>query len=238
MYIATGKDMVDGMVQGQLALYEQFLSALQGTVVSVKASGATITPQVLRQARNEFELRSGRTEEWMARERSDFYNQIMMLMEVEHDAATPYLNDWVVSVELMIGRALYLSKQSSKRTFLSGLRFGTAFRGLSYLMKSMHGSIGYLVQKEATKVHWNVRTADGKTMSVYRYLMPYFRLYASRVYTLASILSHKEHGEQLLEIHNKDGETLLSGKPEELLSKEIADQYFYFGSENYVAVST
>ena len=96
--------MIDGMVQGQLALYEQFLTALQGTVVSAKASGATITPQVLRQARNEFELRSGRTEEWMARERSDFYRQIMMLMEVEDETAEPYLNDWVVSVELMIGR--------------------------------------------------------------------------------------------------------------------------------------
>ena len=238
MYIATGKDMVDGMVQGQLALYEQFLSALQGTVVSVKASGANITPQILRQARNEFELRSGRTEEWMARERNDFCNQVMMLMEVEKDSITSYLHDWIISVELMIGRALYLSKQANKRTFLSGLRFGTAFHGLSHLMKNMHGAIGYLVQKEAPKVRWNVRTSDGKTMSVYRYLMPYFRLYASRVYALAVILSHKERGEQLLDIRNKDGETLLSGTPEELLSREVADQYFYFGSENYVAVST
>lgn len=238
MYFACNVDEIDGLMQGQLALYEQFLAALQGTVVAIKSSGATVTAQVMRKARTEFEVRWTQTEEWMQRERNDFYQRILMLQEVEGDAHSAYVRDWLVPVELMIGRAMYLCKQANKRTFLSGLKFGTAFRGLSSLLDNMHGAVGYLVQREATKMTWNVRSTDGKTYTVYRYLAPYFRLFGTRANTLAEILGHMQNGAELLEIRNKRGETLLIGKPEELLTPEVAEQYFNFGSENYIAVST
>ena len=238
MYFACNINEIDGLMQGQLALYEQFLAALQGTVVAIKSSGATVTPQVMRKARTEFEARWSQTEEWMQRERNDFYQRMLMLLEVDGQANSPYVQDWLVPIELMIGRAMYLCKQANKRTFLSGLKFGMAFRGLSYLLDDMHGAVGHLVQSEATKITWNVRSTDGRTYSVYRYLAPYFRLFGLRAHALAVLLGHMQNEVELLEIRNKKGETLLIGKPEELLTPEVAEQYFNFGSENYIAVST
>ena len=93
---------------------------------------------------------------------------------------------------------------------------------MSGLLKDMHGSMGYVVQKKAQSMQWNVRTRDGRTWSCKRMI-------------LHEILKAKNNGCKTVQIGREFDEEFDTVKVDDLLySEDLADKYFGYGSQNEV----
>lgn len=228
-----GMENPEAFAQGQVAMYEQFLSALQAQILAIKASGTDASPQLIAQAERNFGLRYQNTIDWMETQRQAYANELMKRLEnADTDNLFPLFSaGWMMGARADVDYALDVAKAANYHTFISGLRFGSAFNGLSYLLDDMHGSIGYLVQKKAQKVNWNVRGKDGRTIKTLKYLYPFFRLWAERLERAIHVVTNYKKDSKV-RIVSPEGETLWTGLVTELASERVADEFFGFGSKN------
>lgn len=232
MYQPDSEDEIEGFAQSQSAFYEQFLESLQSIMLSVKASGMEVSGVALKNAQIKFSERPEQTLSWMASDRDHYLAHLSTLYELEsNEFQAAY--DWIVDADIVVAKALLAAKRANKTTFLSGLKFGAAYSGLSDLLSDMHGAMGYIVQKGAAQVRWNVRSKDGRTYGALRYLYPYFKLYARRANVALNLCKRKKMGDKKVELRSGDGTVLASGTPDDLLKLEIAQKFVMF-KEVYV----
>ena len=227
----------DYYAQGQVALYEQMLSALQSNILAIKASGTAVTSRVMAEARNDFQGRVVNTLRWMEHEEDRFNDSLrtFVLNDREVESYGEAWHVWYWPVMLMASNAFGNAVSANRQTYLSSLKFGSAFGGLSDLLKDMHGSMGYLVQKQSMQVRWNVRGSDGRTLNTLRYIYPFYRLEGVRAIAMHMLLRAESDDIRKVRILDKNDQVLLAGAPKDLLKQEVAEKYFNFGSENSIA---
>ena len=135
------RDIVaDQAAQEQTALYEQFLDALHGTVLALKASGTEVTPKLVNRAISEFNKRAVQLQRWL----EDYSHDIVgdyVVNGLPDDIYEAWLGEPERDFWFNFSRCL----SSNRSAFVSAIRFGSAFNGLSDLLDNMHGAVGYLV---------------------------------------------------------------------------------------------
>lgn len=171
----------------------------------------------------------------MASDRDRYLERLSTLYELESSELQAGY-DWIVDANIMMAKALLAAKRANKTTFLSGLKFGAAYGGFSDLLSDMHGAMGYIVQKGAAQVRWNVRSKDGRTYGALRYLYPYFKLYARRANVALNLCKRKKMGDKNVELRSGDGAVLASGTPDDLLRLEVAQKFVTFKEVHVVTV--
>lgn len=207
------------------SLYEQFLESLQSLTFTLESSGTRVSPKVLRDAERFYSEREKTFSGY-------FYRDYLGLADVPEDKKLEF---WYLQPRLDIEESLNSCLFANYGTFISAIRFGGAFKGLSDLLKDMHGSMGYVVQKKAQSMQWNVRTRDGRTWSCKRMIFNACRHYAFRILTLHEILNAKNNGCKTVQIGREFDEELDTVKVDDLLySEDLADKYFGYGSQNEV----
>lgn len=211
--------------QQQTALYEQFLDSLQAFTLSLDQSNARVTPKVISEAENLFNHRRDTFFQYFFIQYFDFVKQPI----------DRKLDFWYVPQRIEIEDAISSCLSANHGTFMAAIRFGGAFKGLSGLLKDMHGSMGYVVQKKARSIQWNVRTRDGRTWACKRMVFNASRHYAYRVGTLMELLQAQKCGCKYVYVGREFDENPEKVKLEKLLySEELADKYFGYGSQNEV----
>lgn len=216
--------------QAQCAVYEQFLNSNHSKVLAMKAAGEKPTPGVISKYGRKFNSEAAQLSIWLNDNLDNYYELYRNLFEENFttflDIGLPALNAARQGLENCLS--------ANGGTFLSALKFGSAFNGFSDLLADMHGSMGYLVQRKSQEMKWNVRTKDGKSMSSVRYVYTLFRHAAYVTEILAQILTAKRFG-QNVRVMDKNGDPIAELKPEELTQRETFDKFFHVNSENYVA---
>lgn len=216
--------------QEQVARYEMFLQANQSVLLSMQAAGQKPTPKTIKKIEEKFYNRSRDLSMWIDSSMYDKISEMLKEYEGEHDTIQRLVGE--VSEETI--QSLNSALSANFGTLISAARFGSAFGGFSYLLKDMHGEMGHIVQQKAQEMKWNVRTADGKTMSCLRYMYSYFRHFAY----CASVVDHllfAKHFDFNVDVRDLEGTILDSGKAEKFLKDETFKKYFHMNSENCVA---
>lgn len=215
--------------QNITSLYEQFLDSLQNMTLTIEASGTRITPKIVNEAQRLFLDRESVFTDF-------FYRDYLSLAEAPDDKKLEF---WYLNARLDIENSLDSCLLANRGTFMAAIRFGGAFKGLSGLLKDMHGSMGYLVQQQARLIRWNVRTRDGRTLACKRMMFSACRHYAYRLLTLKELLTAKRYGVEVVQVGLLEDEAV--GKETQdlrlddlLYSEKLADKYFGYGSRNEV----
>lgn len=215
--------------QEQISRYEMFLQACQTMLLSMQAAGQKPTPKAIKKIEEKFYNRSHDLAMWID---SSMYDKLSeMFKEFEDEEAVQRL---VGSTCAEATQALQSALSANLGTLISAARFGSAFGGFSYLLKDMHGEMGHIVQQKAQEMKWNVRTADGKTMSCLRYMYNYLRHFAYCASVVDYLLFAKRIGIDVV-VCDPEDKVLASGKPEKFLEEETFKKYFHMNSENCVA---
>jgi hypothetical protein len=224
----------DTFAQRQTALYEQFLASLQAFTLSLDASGMRVTPDVLRGAEEEFESSSENLLSWFFSGVGEFADSHDLdCSKIPEEVYERYLG----YAERSFHDAFYRCIAANKSTFISAIRFGGSFGGLSDLLGKMHGSMGYLVQRKAREMKWNARTRDGKTISCLKLIYVTSRHFAYRFALLDTIWKCSVEGKNVA-IVNENGDEIEVISPDELLkSDELCDKWFHHNSRNLVRVA-
>lgn len=218
-------DSANTFAQEITALYEQFLESLQSLTFTIESSGTRVTPKVLREAERFY---ADREQTFTAY----FFRDYLGLTDVPEDKKLEF---WYLQPRLDVDDSLNSCLYANHGTFISAIRFGGAFKGLSGLLKDMHGSMGYIVQNKSRTMQWNVRTKDGRTWGCKRMLFNACRHYAYRALTLKELLTAKKFGNKTVQIGREFDETLDTVKIDDLLySKGLVDKYFGYGSQNEI----
>lgn len=217
--------MANQFAQESTALYEQFLDSLQNITLTIKESGTAVSPKILSDAQAIFTDRESVFYDYFSRV---YYS----LAEIPDDKKLEF---WHLQPHLDVDDVLNSCLLANRSTFISAIRFGGAFKGLSGLLKDMHGSMGYLVQKKSRVIQWNVRTKDGRTWSCKRMFFNACRHYAYRLFTLNELLNAKKYNIEVVEIGVRNGEDADRVKLDDLLySEELVEKFFGYGSQNEV----
>ena len=224
--------LIDQLAQENTSLYEQFLAANQAVVLRLKQSGTDISPHVLERAESDFNNSARNVYSWMLDNISRYVPDglIPKLSSDEYDT-------WIKNAELGFTEGLNRSIAANRSTFLSAMRFGGAFGGLSHLLENMHGSMGFLVQKKAQEMQWNVRLSDGRTIRSTKLVYLLSHRYLNCMMA-ANTLKLAQESDLDVVLYDKNGQVIVleEGDPTILLNDvEIVDKYFHFNSRNYFA---
>lgn len=217
----------DELAQEQTAQYEYFLGSLKANILSIKASGAKLKTPQLDKARAQFNHQAVNIYTMLKNAFYDRYSSAITGMD-----ELLYMK-WLGEAEMDYTFSLDRILSANRSTYLAALNHGSAFGGLSDLLKDMHGGIGYLVQEKAQEIKWNVRLSDGRTVSSLKLLYTVSRQYAYRLYALNHLLSDYD---RKIEIRDKDDKVLVKGLGRDILKNYKYSSLFKYGGENYFYV--
>lgn len=216
--------------QTQSALYETFLDSLQAHVLALKASGQKPTGRAIKEAGRFFDKRADDFVDWFFKAKFDMECELYV-----NDADWfKYEGDWLYEFRRIAVDAVNRSLASNKSTYISALRFGGSFGGLSDWLKDVHGNMGLLVQKKSTEMRWNMRTADGKTVSCLRTVHLACRNYSYRLCVYKTLIEAAKEDLTVAIYNPKDGIVCEMKAKKILNSKSLRDRYFYFNSKNEI----
>lgn len=216
--------------QQQTALYEQFLMSLQSLSLAFQASGTKLSPKVISEANDQFLEHSQSFRSWFF---DGIRAEVGDIWETDVDESVYFR--WVGRVEHQLMSDIVACLYANQTTFISSLRFGGSFGGLSDLLKGMHGSIGYLVQRKSQDMRWNVRTADGKTVSCLKMIFVDCKHLSYRLEIFKRLVSAYESGVKTVEIQHKLNDTSYKVSVKELLeSDELCERYFHHNSQHFI----
>lgn len=220
---------VEQLAQDQTAQYECFLNSLRADIVATKASGEKVSAPSLDRAKAEFNKLAVRVRQWMVTALYGSFESYLTQMK-ESDYMV-----WIGGAEMDYQFAIDRIISANRSTFISALRFGGAFGGFSDLLKSMHGSIGYLVQQKAQEIRWNVRLSDGRTVSSLKLLYSVTRHFAYRIYAAKHLLNA---GDAIVAIKDENDKVLVRGKASDLIKNQKVANLFKYNGSNYIVVQS
>lgn len=222
------RDIVaDQAAQEQTALYEQFLDALHGTVLALKASGTEVTPKLVNRAISEFNKRAVQLQRWL----EDYSHDIVgdyVVNGLPDDIYEAWLGEPERDFWFNFSRCL----SSNRSAFVSAIRFGSAFNGLSDLLDNMHGAVGYLVQKKSQEMKWNVRLEDGRTVNCLKLFYTLCKFRAYRAHMIHDLMDAKSRNLKV-NVEDEEGNIVDSGEAEKFLTdSRLIDTLFHINSKN------
>lgn len=217
----------DQLAQEQTAQYEYFLGSLKANVLAIKSSGMKMLSPQMEKAKAGFNKQAVNIHTLLKNAFYDRYHPSISGMD-----EVLYMK-WLGEAEMEYTFALDRILSANRATYLSALKNGGAFGGLSDLLKDMHGAIGYLVQEKVQEMKWNVRLSDGRTVSSLKLLYTVARQYAYRLYALNHLFAFYE---AKVEIRDKDDKVLVKGFGRDILKNFKYASLFKYGGGNYFAV--
>ena len=220
---------VEQLAQDQTAQYECFLNSLRADIVATKAAGEKVSAPALDRAKAEYNRLAVRVRQWMVTGLyGNFESYLTKMTESDYMV-------WVGGAEMDYQFAIDRVISANRSTYISALRFGGSFGGLSDLLKNMHGSIGYLVQQKAQEIRWNVRLSDGRTISSLKLLYTTTRHFAYRLYAAKQLL---DAGDSIVAIKDENDKVLMMGKANELVKNPQVANLFKYNGRNYIVIQS